>query len=127
MLQVVTGTFPCGQQQRQKYGYRKTAACMLCQKAHEECGSSWNGELPKETIGHIQSAGCLGQKEVVTAAHNACIRELLQEVNVHGKADRHMRLLTIETESRLGTLWDQEECNQFCSKEEWLKQQEMKK
>ena len=42
-----------------KYGYRRTAACMLCQKAHEECGSSWNGELPKETIGHIQSAGCL--------------------------------------------------------------------
>ncbi len=118
LLQVVTGTFPCGQQQRQKYGYRKTAACMLCQKAHEECGNCWNGELPKETIGHIQSAGCLGQKEVVTAAHNACIRELLQEVNVHGKADRHMRLLTIETESRLGTLWDQEECNRFCSKEE---------
>ena len=104
----------------QKYGYRKTAACMLCQKVHEECGSSWNGELPKETIGHIQSAGCLGQKEVVTGAHNACIRELLQEVNVHGKADRHMKLLTIETESRLGTLWDQEECNQFCSKEEFV-------
>jgi hypothetical protein len=46
-------------------------------KAHEENGGSWNGELPKETI----SAGCLGQKEVVTAAHNACIQELLQEVN----------------------------------------------
>ena len=29
-----------------------------------------------------------------------------------------MRLLTIETESRLGTLWDQEEYNQICSKEE---------
>jgi hypothetical protein len=57
-----------------KYGYRRTAACMLCQKAHEECGSSWNGELPKETIGHIQSAG----------------------------SDRHMTLLTIKTESRLG-------------------------
>jgi hypothetical protein len=91
---------------------------MLCQKAREECGGSWNGELPKETIGHIQSAGCLGQKEVVTAAHNACIRELLQKVNEHGRADRHMKLLTIETESRLGTLWDQEECDQFCSKEE---------
>jgi hypothetical protein len=90
----------------------------LCQKAYEECGGSWNGELPKVTIGHIQSAGCLGQKEVVTAAHNACIRELLQEVNVHGKAGRHMKLLTIKTESRLSTLWDQEECNQFCSKEE---------
>ena len=91
---------------------------MLCQKAHEECGRTWNEEVPKETIGHIQSAGCLGQKEVVTAAHNACIRELLQEVNVYGKADRHMRLLKIEAESMLGTLWDQEECNQFCSKEE---------
>jgi hypothetical protein len=67
----------------QKYGYRKTAVCTLCQKAHEENGRSWNGEVPKETIGHIQSAGCLGQKEVVTAAHNACIRELLQEVNVY--------------------------------------------
>ena len=76
----------------------------MCQKAHEECGSSWNEELPKETIGHIQSAGCLGQKEEVTDVHNVCIRELLQEVNVHGKADRHMRLLMIETESKLGTL-----------------------
>jgi hypothetical protein len=77
---------------------------MLCQKAREECARSRNGDLPKETIGHIQSAGCLGQKEVVTAAHNACIGELLQEVTVHGKADRHMKLLTSETESTLGTL-----------------------
>jgi hypothetical protein len=40
-----------------------------------------------------------------------------------------MRLLTIETESRLGTLWDQEGCSQFCSKEElWeaAKDEEMK-
>ena len=109
----------------QKYGYRRTAACMLCQKAHEECGGSWNGELPKETIGHIQSAEGLGHKEVVTVAHNACIRELLQEVNVHGKADRHTRLM-IESESRLGTLWEKEGCTQFCSKEEWWKQR-MKK
>jgi hypothetical protein len=117
LLQVVTGTFPCGQQ-IVKYGYKRTVECILCKKLHEESGSSWNRELPKETIGHIQSAGCLGQKEVVTAAHNACIRELLQEVNVHGKANRHMKLLTIETESRLGTLWDQEQCLQFCLKDE---------
>jgi len=92
-------------------------------------GSSWNRELPKETIGHIQSAGCLGQKEVVTAAHNACIRELLQEIDAHGKADRHMKLLTVETESRLGTLWDQEQSMQLCSKDElWeaAKEEEMK-
>ncbi len=68
----MTGTFPCGQQMV-KYGYKKTAERTLCKKAHEESGSSWNRELPKETFGHIQSAGCLGQKEVVIAAHNACI------------------------------------------------------
>jgi hypothetical protein len=84
----------------QKYGYRRTAACMLCQTALEERGSSWKGELPSWS---------------------------LQEVNVHGKADRHMRLLTIETESRLGTLWDQEECNQFARRKSCGKQREMKK
>jgi hypothetical protein len=39
---------------------------------------------------------------VVTAAHNACIRELLQEVNVHGNADRHMKLLTIGDRKQVG-------------------------
>jgi hypothetical protein len=70
----------------QKYGYRRTAACTLCQKADEERGSSLNGKLTKETIGHIQSAGCPRQREVVIAANNVCFRELLQEVNVHGKS-----------------------------------------
>ena len=116
-------------QQMVKYGCKETAECTLCKKAHEESGSSWNRELPKETIGHIQSVGCSGQKEVVIAAHNACIRELLQDVDGHGKADRHMKLLTTETESSLGTLWDQEQCTQLCSKEElWeaAKEEEMK-
>ena len=46
LLQVVTGTFPCGQQ-LVKYGYKEKAECTLCKKAHEENGSSWKGELPK--------------------------------------------------------------------------------
>ena len=79
----MTGTFPCGQQVvKYDYSYKEKADCTLCKKAHEENGSSWKGELTKETIGHIQSAGCLGQKEVVTAAHNACIRELLQAIKL---------------------------------------------
>jgi hypothetical protein len=68
-----------------KYGYKRMAECTLCKKVHAESRSSWNRELPKETIGHIQSAGCLGQKEVVTAAHNACIRELLQKSMCMGR------------------------------------------
>jgi hypothetical protein len=42
---------------------------------------------------------------------------------------KHMKLLTIETESRLGTLWDQEQCRQFCSRDQlWeaAKEEEMK-
>ena len=39
LLQVVTGTFPCGQQMV-KYDYKETAECTLCKKAHEESGSS---------------------------------------------------------------------------------------
>jgi hypothetical protein len=44
-----------------KYGYKETAECTLCKKAHEDSGSSCNRELQKGTIGHIH-AGCLGQK-----------------------------------------------------------------
>jgi hypothetical protein len=39
-----------------------------------------------------------------------------------------MKLITIETESTLGTLWNQEQCTQFCSKDElWeaAKEEEM--
>jgi hypothetical protein len=48
---------------------------------------------------------------------------------MHGKTDSHMKLLTIEKESRLGILWDQEQCTQVCSKEElWeaAKEEEMR-
>jgi hypothetical protein len=98
-----------------KSGYRRTDVCMLCQKAHEECGSSGNGELSQETIGHIQSAGCTcaldkrrwSQPRTMRAS-GSCYKK---SMCTHGKADRHMRLLTIETENKLGTLWDQEECN----------------
>ncbi len=51
-------------------------------------------------------------------ASGSCYKKSMCMSVDNEKADRHMRLLTIETESRLGTLWDQEECNQFCSKEE---------
>ena len=115
--------------QMQKYGYRKTAVCMQNRDVHVVSESARGLWTQLEQIGHIQINGCLGQKEVVTASHNACIRELLHKVNVHGKADRHMPLLKIEAESMLATLWDQEECNQFCSKEElWAasREEEMK-
>jgi hypothetical protein len=45
-----------------------------------------------------------------------------------GKQTGTPKLLTVETESRLGTLWDQEQCMQLCSKDElWeaAKEEEM--
>ena len=44
---------PVQTQQLVKYGYKERAECALCKKAHEESGSSWKRELPKETIGHM--------------------------------------------------------------------------
>jgi hypothetical protein len=49
LLQVVTGTFPCGQQMV-KYGYKKTAECTLCKKTHEESGSSWSRERQRRQL-----------------------------------------------------------------------------
>ena len=107
------GTFPCGQQML-KYAYKKTAACSHCKKAYEESGISWNRELPRETIGHVKSAGCLGQqKEVVTAELNVCIRNSSRSRQRAGWA----------------LLWDQEQYTQFCLKDElWeaVKKEEMK-
>jgi hypothetical protein len=66
-------------------------------------GNSWKGKLPEETLGQIQGAGFLEQREVVIAEPDVCVKELLQEIESSGKADRRLKLLTIETESSLGT------------------------
>jgi len=65
LLQVVTGTFPCGQK-LVKYGYKEKAECILGKKAHEESGSSWKGELSKETIGHIKKKSVIFNQEQCT-------------------------------------------------------------
>ena len=112
----------------QKYGLEERRRACCVRRRMRSVEAAGKESCRSRQLATFRARGALEQREVAIDAHNACIRELLQEVNVHGKADRHMRLLTIEqTESKLGTLWDQEECNQFCSKEEWLKQQEMKK
>ena len=65
LIQVVTGTFPCGNWLH-KIGRRESAGCALCKTALGRRGVSTQA-LPPESIGHIQSAGCLGQSIVVAA------------------------------------------------------------
>ena len=108
---------------------KQNALCVERHMRRVEAAGTESCQKRRLAILKVRDALDKKRKEVVTAAHNACIRELLQEIDAHGKADRHMKLLTVETESRLGTLWDQEQCMQFCSKDElWeaAKAEEMK-
>ena len=74
--------------------------------------------MPTESIGHIQSAGCAGQSEAVTAAHNKCIRDLMGDIQVHRKKKSNLTFLTMEEEHTISTLWEQDGCSKICSKEE---------
>ena len=40
-------------------------------------------KIPRETVGHISSAGCTGQKEVAPIAHNNVFRNLMFDIVGH--------------------------------------------
>ena len=117
LIQVVTDTFPCGQWLH-KIGRKTTAGCELCQRFQEMTGEHGQGNTPAESIGHIQSAGCLAQRESVTAAHNKCIKGLMSDIQEAGKKKSSLKLLTPESEHTISTLWEQDGCDKICSKEE---------
>ena len=117
LIQVVTDTFPCGQWLH-KIGRRSTAECELCRRIKEMTDGNTQGDVPVESIGHIQSAGCLGQSEVVTTAHNECIRGLIGDLQMHRKKRSNLTFLTMESEHTINTLWEQDGCSEICSKEE---------
>ena len=101
-----------------KIGRRATAECELCRRSKENSEGGAPGVVPTESIGHIQSAGCAGQSEAVTAAHNKCIRDLMGDIQVHRKKKSNLTFLTMEEEHTISTLWEQDGCSKICSKEE---------
>ena len=117
LIQVITNTFPCGGWLH-KIGRRPSPGCELCKKAKERQGECTGDSLPRESIGHIQSAGCLGQSDVVTAAHNKCIRDLLGDIQMHQRKGSKLVMVTTESERTIGKLWEQEGCSEICTKEE---------
>ena len=76
---------------------RSTAECELCRRIKEMTDGNTQGDVPVESIGHIQSAGCLGQSEVVTTAHNECIRGLIGDLQMHRKKRSNLTFLTMES------------------------------
>ena len=75
-------------------------------------------EIPRGTVGHISSAGCKGQKEVVTLAHNNVFRDLMFDIARHQKKTSVKDFTTLGTEKTLGSLWEGEEYINLCSKED---------
>ena len=118
MLQMATGSFPCGAHLSDKLKCRSSSECELCRKVLLRRGETVFGHLPKETIGHIQSAGCLAQTEAVTKAHNDCIKSLMEDIEKHGEQGRTMKFVTTEAEQTLRTLWSTSGCEVICSKDQ---------
>ena len=56
-------------------------------------------------MGHIQSAWCAGQAEVVTAAHNRCARLILRQITQETKDRDGLRLLTAEGKRTMDNYW----------------------
>ena len=75
-------------------------------------------KIPWETVGHISSAGCKGQKEVVMLAHNNVFRDLMFDIARHQKKTSVKDFTAaLGTEKTLGSLWKREEYRNMCSKE----------
>ena len=67
-----------------------------------ERGSNFSEEeVPRETIEHIFSAGCKGQSEVVTLAHNNPFRDLMFDVTRHQSATSDREFTTLGSEKTL--------------------------
>ena len=77
-------------------------------------------KIPRETVGHISSAGCKGQKEVVRLAHINVCRDLISDIARHQKMTSVKELTTLGTEKTLGSLRQMEEHRNMCSKEDLL-------
>ena len=72
------------------------------------CGDSTQ-ELPNETHGHINSAGCKGMAETVTTAHHAIWRHLQDSMHAAKKQESKLEFATLDKESNMSTLWEKEE------------------
>ena len=84
-MQLVLGNCPCGAWVHDKIDLQQSDRCSMCRRAlRMERGSNFSEkEVPRETVEHISSAGCNGQAEVVTLAHNNSFRDLMLDVIRH--------------------------------------------
>ena len=94
MLQVSSNSFPYGIFLH-KIAKLDSDPCRLCQKLG--AGGVQEGIAP-ETVGHIQGARCLGQREAVISAHNRCVRTILKQVQRGGHQASEFQVITEDGE-----------------------------
>ena len=109
MIQAVAGIFPCNAWLK-KIGRHATGECDLCKRLwwKKVLGCGAPDTVPQETLGHIQSAYCLGQQEVVTEAHNRC-RDFI--LSIAAKASGNV-IASGQPEADMKTLWQNSACLQ---------------
>ena len=65
---------------------RRAIAAVYAGRLYErEWENNCEQKITRETVGHISSAGCKGQKEVVTLAHNGVFRDVMFDIARHQK------------------------------------------
>jgi len=74
--------------------------------------------LAPETHGHINSAGCEGMAPTVTAAHLSIWRHLCDSMHAAQRPKSKLKLVTLDKESNMSTLWRRKEFLRICSKED---------
>ena len=75
-------------------------------------------EIPRECRTHLQRAGCNGQKEVVTLAHNNSFRDLMFDITRHQRATSDREFTTVGSKKTLDLLCQKEEFASIYSREE---------
>ena len=117
LMQANTNTFPCGAVLH-RWRLRANKACEICQKL-----SGLNSdEAPPESLGHIQSAYCLGQVDTARAAHNRCAMQLQHDLNQFKAGNSTLEFITLEAEQSFKTLWEKHGFEDVCRFEDFEKE-----
>jgi len=90
-----------------KTGKIQSAGCRLCRIAQESQGENTDSLAVKH--GHINSTGCEGMATTVPDAHHSIWRHLYDTIHVPQKPKSKLKFVTLENESKMSTLWRQEE------------------
>ena len=93
-----------------KIGKGTGKGCELCARNRTPGGGSSRGQ--SESMGHIQSAYCAGQVEVVTAAHNRCNRLIQAEIR---RLVKEIELVTVDQELPMQKIWEHALVKDVCS------------